>query len=178
MKLSWIGFLLQRIPSTPPGVLNRDLLASPLQGRLRQSDGEDACQVCSIKRPPCSTLWYNNHAFHDGNKRVALIAAQVFLTDENHWLDYASDEEMFEFTRRAASHELTKRRSDEPAYISEWFQANSRRIVKGEHPMKFGELKEALARFDLTLGPPEGEFIDIYDVSGNRIDRIIDKSGS
>jgi death-on-curing protein len=94
------------------------------------------------------------------------------LAEENYWLDHSSDEEMFEFTRRAASHELTESRVDELAYISEWLEANSRRIIKGEHPLRFGESKDALKRFDFDLGPPDGEFVDIYK-GGKRVERVI-----
>jgi death-on-curing family protein len=30
----------------------------------------------------------NNHPFHNGNKRVALVSAQVFLDQEGWWIDY------------------------------------------------------------------------------------------
>ena len=141
---------------------DHDLLASAAARPFQTLGSADAYPTIFDKAAALFHSLVNNHAFHNGNKRVGLIAAQVLLAHENLWLDHSSDEEMFEFTRQAASHELTATRADELRYISEWFDANSRRIVKGEHPMKFGELKEALKRFGFELGAPEGDLIDIF----------------
>lgn len=103
---------------------------------------------------------------------MALIGAQVILANDNYWLEHSSDNEMFEFTRMAAAHELTEDRADEPAYISEWFEANSRRVVKGEHPLKYGELKTILGRFGYDIDPPSGELLYIWK-DGVRVERII-----
>jgi death on curing protein len=136
-------------------VRDHDLLASAAARPFQTLGSADAYPTIFDKAAALFHSLVNNHAFHNGNKRVGLIAAQVLLAHENLWLDHSSDEEMFEFTRQAASHELTATRADELRYISEWFDANSRRIVKGEHPMKFGELKEALKRFGFELGAPD-----------------------
>lgn len=79
---------------------------------------------------------------------------------------------MFEFTRQAAAHELIEDRREEVGVISEWFKANSRRVDKREHPMKFGELRQALKTFGFEMGPPDGELIDITK-NGERVERII-----
>ncbi len=151
---------------------DHDLLASAAARPFQTLGSADAYPTIFDKAAALFHSLVNNHAFHNGNKRVGLIAAQVLLAHENLWLDHSSDEEMFEFTRQAASHELTATRADELRYISEWFDANSRRIVKGEHPMKFGELKEALKRFGFELGAPEGDLIDIFK-DGYKVSRII-----
>lgn len=114
----------------------------------------------------------NNHAFHNGNKRVALVAGQVLLADDGYWLEYPSDNEMFEFARKAAAHELTENRSDEIAHIAEWFRANARKALKGEHPLKYGELKERLKAFGYEIDPPDKEFLNIYK-DGEVAERII-----
>jgi death-on-curing protein len=85
---------------------------------------------------------------------------------------YSSDEEMYEFTLKAASHELTERRDEEVAYISEWFDANSRKRIRGEHPLKYYDLKDSLHRFGFEIDPPTSEFLWIYK-DGKRVERII-----
>lgn len=114
----------------------------------------------------------NNHAFHNGNKRIALVAAQSLLAEEGYWLEHPSDNEMFEFARAAAAHELTENRADEIAHIAEWFKANSRKAIKGEHPLKYGELKERLKQFEYEIDPPEGQILQIYK-DGKPVERII-----
>ncbi|MSP83840.1 MAG: Fic family protein, partial [Alphaproteobacteria bacterium] len=165
-------FAASEDPVAPPGVRDHDLLFSSAGRPYQTVERVDAYPTIFNKDAALFHSLINNHPFHNGNKRSALISAQVILAQENYWLDHSSDEEMFDFTRRAASHELTDQRADELPYILEWFEANSRKILKGEHPMKFGELKSALARFDFELDPPIGEFVDILK-DGRRIERII-----
>lgn len=159
-------------PVSPPGVRDENLLSSAAARPGQTVDSADAYPTVFEKAAALFHSLVNNHPFHNGNKRVALVSAQVFLAEENYWLDHSSDQEMFDFTRRAAAHELTKNRSDELAYIAEWFRANSRKVIKGEHPMKFGDLREALKRFGFEMEPPDGEFINIYK-DGKRVERVI-----
>ncbi len=164
-------FAASEDPVSPPGVKNIELLQSAAARPYQTVGGKDAYPDLFTKAGALFHSIINNHAFHNGNKRVALTAAQVLLSQENYWIDHSSDEEMFEFTRKSAAHELTSRREDELSFISEWFSANSRRIIKGEHPMKFGELKQALSRFGFVLGDPQGEFAEITK-DGVQVERI------
>jgi death on curing protein len=79
---------------------------------------------------------------------------------------------MFEFTRQAAAHELTENRTDELKLIKEWFDVNSRKTVRGEHPMKFGALRESLRKFGFETDDPHGMFVNIYK-NGTIIETII-----
>lgn len=134
-------------------------------------DGRDAYPNVFDKSAALFHSLINNHAFHNGNKRVALVAAQVFLAQEGYWLDHPTDEEMFEFSRAAAAHELSQNRDDEVAHISKWFKDNGRKTIKGEHPLKYRELKENLKRFGYEIDPPDGELLSIYK-DGVRVDKI------
>jgi death-on-curing protein len=159
-------------PISPAGIKNKDLLESAA-GRPGQTiDGKDAYKSSFEKAAALFHSLVNNHAFHNGNKRIALTAAQASLAQDSQWLDHSSDQEMFEFTRKAAAHELTADRADEMSYIAEWLEANSRKVIKGEHPLKYGELKQILARFGYSIDSPDGEFLGIYK-DGERIERII-----
>lgn len=113
----------------------------------------------------------NNHAFHNGNKRVALVAAQVYLAKENYWLEKSSDDDMYEFARAAAAHEICQNRTDEISTMSKWLENSSRKASKEEFPLKYSDLKEALQQFGYDLTPPDKEFVDVLK-SGQRVERI------
>ncbi|RUW99816.1 MAG: type II toxin-antitoxin system death-on-curing family toxin [Mesorhizobium sp.] len=159
-------------PISPSGIKDRNLLESAAARPYQTVDGRDAYRSIFDRAAALFHSLVNNHAFHNGNKRIALVAAQALLAQESQWLDHSSDEEMFEFTRKAAAHELTANRADETAYIAEWLEANSRKAIKGEHPLKYGELKQILQRFGYSIDSPEGELLWIYK-DGERVERII-----
>lgn len=159
-------------PVSPPGVRDMKLLESAAARPFQSVGQADAYKNIFDRAAALFHSIINNHPFHNGNKRVALVAAQVLLDGEGYWLDYASDEEMFEFTRKTAAHELAERRSDEIAHIAEWLQSNSRKTIKGEHPLKYGELKQILKRFGFEIDPPDTELLYIYK-DGTRVERII-----
>ena len=155
-------FAASEDPISPPGIRDLNLLESAA-GRPDQTvDGKDAYNGAFEKAAALFHSLVNNHAFHNGNKRIALAAGQAALAQESQWLDYCSDQEMLEFALRAAAHEITPNRSDEVSYIAEWFAANSRKIEKGEHPLKYGELKQILDRFGYSIDAPDGEFLGVY----------------
>jgi death on curing protein len=159
-------------PISPPGVRDRSLLESAAARPQQTIGGRDAYPSPFEKAAALFHSLINNHPFHNGNKRVALVAAHVMLDQSGYWLNYSTDDEMFEFTRRAAAHELTKDRNDELKLISEWFEASARKTVRGEHPMQFGALRDALKKFGFEMDDPHGEFINIYR-NGVVVERII-----
>jgi death on curing protein len=159
-------------PISPPGVKDKQLLESAVARPLQTVDKKDAYETIYDKAAALFHSLVNNHAFHNGNKRVALVAAQVLLAQDGYWLEHPSDDEMFEFARAAAAHELTDDRNDEVKYISQWFETNSRKAIKGEHPLKYGELKQNLKRFGFEIDPPEGELLNIYK-DGVWVEKII-----
>lgn len=158
-------------PILPPGVKSIELLESAIGRPTQTVDGKDAYPSAFEKAAALFHSLANNHAFHNGNKRIALVSTQAFLAQGSQWLDYSSDEEMFEFTRKTAAHELTDDRTDEFPYIVEWLKANCRKAIKGEHPLKYGELKDRLAEFGFTIDPPDRELLWVYK-GGERVERI------
>jgi death on curing protein len=158
-------------PISPGGVKDRKLLESAVARPFQSAGQADAYEDIFEKAAALFHSLVNNHGFHNGNKRVGLVAAQVLLAQEGYWLDHPSDEEMYEFARRAAAHELTEDRDEELEHITEWLRANSRKTIKGEHPLKYGELKENLKRFGLDVDPPDGELLNVYK-DGVRVARI------
>lgn len=159
-------------PISPAGIKDRNLLESAAARPSQMIDGKDAYRSSFEKAAALFHSLVNNHAFHNGNKRIALVAAQALLAQESQWLDHSSDEAMFEFTRKAAAHELTANRLDELPFIAQWLEANSRKAVKGEHPLKYGELKQILQQFGYTIDSPDGQHLSICK-DGEHVTRII-----
>jgi death-on-curing protein len=158
-------------PISPSGIKDMNLLESAAARPSQTIGKSDAYQTIFLKAAALFHSLVNNHAFHNGNKRIALVAAQALLAQQNYWLDRGSDEEMFEFTRRAAAHELTDDRADEVSIIAQWLKSSARKIVKGEHPMRYKELKDALERFGYDIDPPDGELLNVYK-DGDVVERV------
>lgn len=139
-------------PVSPAGIKNLGVLESSVQRPFMSIGGSDAYIGIFNKGAALFHSLINNHCFHNGNKRTALLATLSFLGDNGYWVTIPTDDEMFEFTRQAAAHELTETRIEELDYISKWFYSNSRRRKIGENMLKFHELKDILSGFGFELG--------------------------
>lgn len=108
--------------------------------------GHDAYPTPFLKAAALFHSIAGNHSFYNGNKRAALLSTLYYLSEYGYWMDKCDDEEMYEFTRQIAAHEISEERNDEVPVIAEWLERNSRKQQKGEKPMKLGALREALIR--------------------------------
>jgi len=134
-------------PVSPPGIKNEDLLESSVQRPFVTVGGADAYKGVFNKGAALFHSLINNHCFHNGNKRAALLSTLSYLGEHGHWVTVPTDDDMFEFTRQAAAHELCESRENELAIISHWFKTNSRRRRNGENMLKEHELREILTGF-------------------------------
>ena len=139
-------------PVSPPGIKNEGILESSVKRPFMSVGGQDAYKGVFNKGAALFHSLINNHCFHNGNKRAALLATLSYLGENGYWVTVATDEEMFEFTRMAAAHEICENRIDELDYISQWFKENSRRRKTGENTLKYHELRAILAKFDYEFG--------------------------
>ncbi|WP_165311350.1 type II toxin-antitoxin system death-on-curing family toxin [Vibrio ziniensis] len=149
-------------PISPAGIKSEELLESAVCRPLMTAGGKDAYIGVYNK---CAALFHsiiNNHCFHNGNKRTALLSTIVYMSEHGYWLTIPTDSEMFEFTRKAAAHELGCSRDNELKSIATWLKKNSRRRTNGEHPLKFQQLREILVRFGYDVGECDGRTIPIY----------------
>lgn len=158
-------------PISPPGLKSQDLLESAAARPDQTIGGKDAYPTIFDKAAAVMHSLINNHAFHNGNKRVALVAAQVYLAKENHWLEKVADDDMYEFARKCAAHEICEDRKDEISTISKWLEGCSRKASKEEFPLKFGDLKKCLQKFGYDLGRPDHELVDVLK-NGAVVERI------
>lgn len=138
-------------PISPPGVKDISTVESAAARPLATAGGQDAYPTVFMK---AASLFHSiacNHSFHNGNKRTALLSTLYFLSEHGYWVDRCGDDEMYEFTRRIAAHEVTEDRRDEVPAIAEWLERSSRKQQKGEKPLKLSALREALGRFGYDL---------------------------
>lgn len=138
-------------PISPPGIKDSSTIESAAARPYATAGGRDAYPTPFMKAASLFHSIAGNHSFHNGNKRAALLSTLYFLGEHGYWVDRCDDDEMYEFTRQVAAHEITPDRNDEVACIADWLERNSRRQVKGEKPMKLGVLREALGRFGYEL---------------------------
>ncbi|WP_273428614.1 type II toxin-antitoxin system death-on-curing family toxin [Chitinibacter tainanensis] len=159
-------------PISPPGVKSRDTIESAASRPYATAGGHDAYPTIFLK---AASLFHSitcNHSFNNGNKRATLLSTLYFLSEHGYLLDRCDDEEMYEFTRKIAAHEICVNRKDEVAVIAEWLESNSRKQIKGEKPMKLNELRDSLSRFDYTL-EDDGIYLNVIDTNGNYVERIL-----
>lgn len=100
-----------------------------------------------------------NHAFHTGNKRTALVAALAFLDANGVMLERAEDD-IFRLLLQLAGHTVHRGKSmviwsgmdlqadREVIAVSQWLGRNTRRIEKGDRPLPWRRLRPVL----MTLG--------------------------
>ena len=139
-------------PVSPPGIKNEGLLQSSVQRPFMSIGQKDAYIGIFNKGAALFHSLINNHCFHNGNKRTALLATLSYLGENGYWITVPSDLELFEFTRKAAAHEICINRKDELRFIADWLKTNSRRRTNGEHMLKHHELRSILHGFGFEFG--------------------------
>ena len=105
------------------GAHGRGLLESALAAPQQIFAGRYLHRTIFDKAAALFRSLVKNHCLVDGNKRLALTTATVFLTLNEH-IFYAPREEAVEFTLRIASAEGNV----DLRYISKWFRRNSFKV--------------------------------------------------
>lgn len=161
-------------PIVPDGVKSIALLESAIGRQFVGYDGR-------LKYPEpirnAATLTYGiccNHAFHNGNKRTALVAMLVHLDRNKMSLFEVNQAQLYSMILEVANHaiglrkeELAKGKAarrnpdDEVIAIANWIKRNSDKITKGEKPITFRRLRTILQSFDYSMEDPHNNSIDI-----------------
>lgn len=160
-------------PISPPGIKDIGMLQSAVARPFVTAGGKDAFPDVFDKASALFHGVIGNHSFYNGNKRSALLSTLYFLGDNNYVVDRCDDNEMFEFTRQVAAHEICENREEELEFIKNWFSSNSRKQVKGEQRLKYSELREVLTRFGFFI-VESGNYFEIRN-EGNFVTKIIRK---
>lgn len=121
-----------------------------------------------------ATLFFGlikNHAFHDGNKRIALLMLIYFLFKNNRVVN--TNVKVFEeLAVRTAANELQqyegykkieKRYPDdsEVFFLRKFIMKKTRAIDKNFYALTYREFDQKLKRFNCRLDNPSGGFIDV-----------------
>lgn len=175
-------------PIDPVGIKSHDLLSSAVG---RQFTGLGDNLKYGEPRANAAALFYglcNNHPFHNGNKRTALVSCLVHLEENGliprqevtfknfedlvkatagHWLPELDS--IAKIVRKDAvlhkSLALNRITADqEVLLITEWLKRNTRPVDKRERPLTFRQLRKILCRFECEFEDPKKNFIKIRRV--------------
>lgn len=161
-------------PITPPGVKDLNLLESAISRPFQSAGGRDCYKNDFDKSAALFHSIINNHPFYNGNKRTALLSTVLILDSFMYWLDKCDDDEMYEFTRQVAAHEISDSRDNEILVISNWLQKNSRRKTREEQRLKFHDLRDILHRFGYEIENTSGYTLEIKK-DGDVVETILKK---
>jgi death-on-curing protein len=168
-------------PISPPGIKSLHLLESAVS---RQHVGHKDVLKYPEPLSNAATLVYGicgNHPFHNGNKRTALVAMLVHL-DRNHLCIHgASQGDLYGLLLEIAGHTLgwrpdprrrdkvpPRRHQDEEIKdIVSWLGLRTKKVLRGEKPLTFRQLRRILARFKFE--------IDVKDGNAANIVRVVEK---
>ncbi len=162
-------------PIAPAGIRSRALLESAV-ARQWTGIGDHLKYPGAIEN--AATLLYgvcNDHPFHNGNKRTALVSMLVHL-DKNHLsLFETSQDDLYAMIKRVAEHtigirirkrhrgrRLPRRTADEEvAAIADFIRRRAAKIERGDKRITYSELRRILEGFGFTLKSPHKNTIDI-----------------
>ncbi|MEV4669492.1 type II toxin-antitoxin system death-on-curing family toxin [Microbacterium sp. LWO12-1.2] len=143
-------------PIAPAGVRSHDLLESAATRPHTAVFGERKYPTVEMACAAITHSLVHNHPFHNGNKRTALVSMLVSL-DENGMSLVSSQEDVFKWILRVASHRLGAERFDadrhdvEVLLMSQWISQNSRRTESGERVITFATLRRRLHALGCTV---------------------------
>lgn len=163
-------------PIQPPGIRGSGDLLQSAVARQHVGLGEQLKHSDSLSN--AATLCYGvccNHAFHNGNKRTALVALLCHLDRNGLTLqDTVAQDELYAFMLKIAAHRFAPRKprhdsSDiEIKEIKRWLHRNTRKIKKGERVVTYRELRRILRQFDIELENPRHNYIDVVRYNWKR----------
>lgn len=142
-------------PIEPAGVRDAGLLASAVfrpQTSLGEVRKYPTVEMSAAALVHSLTL---NHAFHNGNKRTALVSLLAVL-DQNDLVLTCDQAALFRFTLKVANHGIVVDYDGDLAdrevlVIAKWIRSNSRKVERGERSMKWLRLNHRLRDFGCEL---------------------------
>lgn len=97
------------------GLKSPDLLDSALKSCQQTFDGKELWPDLFSQAACLFRSLVQNHAFHDGNKRTALMTLIIFLSENGYYLHYNNQTELVRFALRVAKHKQVQ-----VSTIKEW----------------------------------------------------------
>jgi len=160
-------------PIAPPGVRSSALLESAV-GRQCTSLGGVLKYPDPISN--AATLAYGiccDHAFHNGNKRTALVSMLVHLDRNQLTLFDTNQGDLYELMVGIADHSFAAKHDkrikakskvtadDEVYVVARWLRDRADRVRRGERIITYRELRNILKSFDYHLEGPKDNKIDV-----------------
>ncbi len=181
-------------PIDPPGVRSADLLASAV-ARQHSGFGDELKYHEPVLN--AATLLYgicNDHPFHNGNKRTALVAMLAHLDRNRLVLSSVKQRELFRLMIAVADHGIVSRRvkigrqmqsvpvrgtpDEEVSAITEWLRPRVSAVTRGEAQITYRELRQILNGFGFLVGAPRNHKVPIIvtETRGLVIRRQLEKT--
>ncbi|WP_404311339.1 type II toxin-antitoxin system death-on-curing family toxin [Agrococcus terreus] len=147
-------------PIAPAGVLRRNQLESAITRPETGAMGALKYPTVELAGAALTHSLVQNHPFHNGNKRTALVSLLAFLDRNSVVLD-ASQDDVFRWMLRIASHRLGHelfrgdKNDNEVFLMAQWLSSQCRGIETGERVITFAELNRCLHAHgcDVRRGP-------------------------
>lgn len=141
-------------PISPAGIRDVALLESALFHPTTAFAGVSKYPTAQTAGAALMYAISSNHAFHNGNKRTAMVAMLVFL-DRHGLMLTCSEDELFQIAIKLADHKLAEQGDevgDSEIYrLARWIHSNSRILEGGERPITMRRLRQILSHFGCTI---------------------------
>ncbi|MBU1189346.1 MAG: Fic family protein [Gammaproteobacteria bacterium] len=162
-------FARSKDPIDPPGIREGGALLESAVSRQHTGYGNELKYPDQLAN--AASLCYGvccNHAFHNGNKRTALVVLLCHL-DKNNWTFGSNirQGDLYTLMLKIASHKFAPKRTSsdtsdlEIDEIAKWLRGKARRMKKGEKVVTFRELRKILRNHDIHLENPKNNYIDV-----------------
>jgi death-on-curing protein len=153
-------FAMSADPIEPPGLRDPNLLESALSRQSASFAGHAKYRTIDGL---AGSLFYGicqNHAFHNGNKRTAVVSLLCYL-DRNGFHLEASQDDLYTLVTSLAAHRLvaSSKPDAEVDAVKDWIKGRIRQISKGETPLRFRDFRSILIAFGCTVDAPSKGYI-------------------
>jgi death-on-curing protein len=147
-------------PIYPPGVRDRNLLSSAVHRPYASWGDHQKYPTAEMAGAALFHSLVQNHAFHNGNKRTALVSMAAFL-DDNGLVLTCRKEDIFRFTLNVAKHAIVATGADtladrEMQEIAGWIRQHARKAPRQDRTLRWHKLRGRLSEFGCTLTVPGG----------------------
>jgi death-on-curing family protein len=159
-------------PIIPSGVRSHDLLASAVLHPYTHL--KEILKYPTVESSAAALLYsiIQDHPFHNGNKRTALVSALAFLDINGFFPDF-DEAQAFRLVLKIARHRITDPHPQNLAdreilAITDWLCEHCRPIEKGNHPISFRKLRRILVAYGCELENTTGSRMNISLNTGNK----------
>ena len=153
----------------------------------RQTSGYNGVAKWNDDLEICATLFWGlikNHAFHDANKRTAVLSLFLHLVKIKRYPS-AKQKDYERLAICVASNDLSQypaykkfqgRPDAEVLFIAEFLRKNTRRIDKEEYIITYKQLDIILRRYSYALSNPDRNQIDLVKLTYEKVGFFSEKT--